>query len=105
MLELKDVLKQLSCKVGLFVLAGLLWLITLPTNPVEAGGYYAEKNHQTEVSRPYFSNKQRRIDRYEASQPYYGNKDRRKQKANIRTSDDDFTASRKQIRRNRGDFE
>lgn len=105
MLELKDVLTQLSCKVGLFILAALLWLITLPTTPVEAGGYYAEKNHRAELSRPYFSNRQRRIDRYEASQPYYGNKDRRKQKANIRTSDDDFTASRKQIRRSRGDFE
>lgn len=105
MLKLKDVLQQLSCKVGLFTLAGLLWLISLPTTPVEAAGYYAEKNHQTELSRPYFSSKQRKIDRHEASQPYYGNKDRRKQKANIPISDDDFTASRKQIRRNRGDFE
>lgn len=63
------------------------------------------KNHKVEVSRPYYTNKQRRIDRPQNSQPYYANKDRKKEKASIRTPDDEYTTSHKQIRRNRGDFE
>ncbi|BAB75432.1 hypothetical protein ACN23B_18745 [Anabaena sp. FACHB-709] len=105
MLEPKDVLKQLFCKIGLFILAGLIWVISLPIISVEAAGYYGEKNHKVEVSRPYYTNKQRRIDRPQNSQPYYANKDRKKEKASIRTPDDEYTTSHKQIRRNRGDFE
>ena len=81
MLNIYSVLYQLGRKITVFILAGLVILMSLPTNSVMADGYYSEKNHRVEILPPYYTAKDRKIARTEPSQPYYATKERQQPKA------------------------
>jgi hypothetical protein len=91
MLAIRNIFNQLQRKIALVMLAGLIWLISLPTNSVEAAGYYSVKDHKAEVVRPYYVTKERHIARTEQTTPYYATKNRR----HITTTGDDYIESGK----------
>ncbi|ALF52371.1 hypothetical protein ACX27_05140 [Nostoc piscinale CENA21] len=76
MLNIQSFLRQLMSKIAIFILAGFVILISLPSNYVLADGYYSAKNHRVETAPPYYTAKDRRISRSESSKPYYANKER-----------------------------
>lgn len=91
MLTIKNILNQWRRKIALLVLSGLIWLISLPTNSVEATGYYSVKDHKTEVVKPYYTRKERPIARTETTRPYYTTQNRKR----ITTTGDDYIESGK----------
>lgn len=86
MLAIKNRLNQWQRIVASVVLVGLIWFMSLPTNSVEAAGYYVVKDHNSGVAAPYYTNKQRRIGYTEPTTPYYATQNRKKHIT--RTSDD-----------------
>ncbi|BAY19306.1 hypothetical protein NIES21_51660 [Anabaenopsis circularis NIES-21] len=81
MLNIQSVLDQLIRKIAVFILAGLVIMMSLPNNSVLADGYYSDKNHSIETVPPYYTAKDRRIARTEPSKPYYTTKERQKSQA------------------------
>ncbi|MBD2293094.1 hypothetical protein H6G06_06240 [Anabaena sphaerica FACHB-251] len=80
MLEIKRLFNQMHRKVAIVMSAGLIWLMSLPMLPVQAAGYYSQKTHQVEITRPFFSTKERELVRTEPVRHYYSAQDRRKEK-------------------------
>jgi hypothetical protein len=80
MLEFKRLWHQICQKTAIIMLAGLIWLISLPTTPVQADGYYSNKAHRVEASRPYYSSKDRQFSRTDNFLPYYATQERKKEK-------------------------
>lgn len=101
MLNIQSVLLQLSRKIAVFVLAGLVILISLPTNSVMADGYYSDKSHKVEKLPPYYTAKERRIIRNEPSKPYYANKERQQSQAARKYEDSLKTGKRENEMRSR----
>ncbi|WP_242038855.1 hypothetical protein [Anabaena lutea] len=96
MLAIKRVLNQISRTISLFMLAGLIWLMGLPMLSVHADGFYSEKTHKIEMTKPFYSIKQRRIAINEPFKPYYSTQERHKQKVYITpTTEEDYIESRK----------
>ncbi|MEA5567194.1 hypothetical protein [Anabaena sp. UHCC 0399] len=91
MLEIKHILHQWQRKIVLVMLTGLIWLISLPTNSVEATGYYSVKDHKAELVRPYYATRERHIAGTEITRPYYTTKDRTR----ITTTGDNYIESGK----------
>ncbi|MBD2625990.1 hypothetical protein [Trichormus variabilis] len=80
MQAIKRLFNQLSRHISLLILAGLIWLMGLPMLSVHADGFYSEKTHKTEMNKPFYSTKQRRIATNEPFKPYYSTQERHKQK-------------------------
>jgi hypothetical protein len=89
MLEIQRKINQLGRKIAIVMLAALVWVISLPANSVHAEGYFAEKERKTESSKPYYSAKDRRIERTDPDRPYYANKERLRNRTTARDSIDD----------------
>ncbi len=86
MLNIRKIFNKLHRQLTIVLLAGLMWLISLPTAPVQAEGYYQEKDHNIAVSKPYYGNQERKIVvQTEAIKPYYSTKERKKEKVIIKT--------------------
>ncbi|MBE9209011.1 hypothetical protein IQ244_21205 [Nostoc sp. LEGE 06077] len=81
MLNIQSVLVQLIRKIAVFILAGLVVLMSLPSNSVLAEGYYSAQNHSVERVPPYYTAKDRRIAITESSKPYYATKERPQKQA------------------------
>ncbi|MBU7584039.1 MAG: hypothetical protein KAF91_14200 [Nostoc sp. TH1S01] len=95
MLNIQTVLYQLSRKIAVFILAGCVILISLPSNSVLADGYYSEKNHRVETVPPYYTAKDRKIARTEPSKPYYATKKRQNSQA-TRNSEDSLKTGKRE---------
>jgi hypothetical protein len=95
MLEIQRKFNQLSHKITIVVLAGLIWLVSLPVASVQADGYYSEKTHKVEVTKPFYATKERKIAQTEPFKPYYATRDRQKVKANVQETTDDYIESGK----------
>ncbi|WP_191760122.1 hypothetical protein [Komarekiella delphini-convector] len=89
MLEIQRIFNLVRGKIGIVLLAGLVWLISLPAASVQADGYYSEKAHKVEVSKPYYFTKERKVTQTEHSKPYYATNNHQK-KANLAQTDDDY---------------
>ncbi|MBE9005314.1 hypothetical protein IQ259_09730 [Fortiea sp. LEGE XX443] len=81
MLNIQSILHQLGRKIAIFIIAGLVVLISLPTNSVLADGYYSSKSRSVERMPPYYTTKDLRIARNESNKPYYATKERQHSKA------------------------
>ncbi|AUS99552.1 hypothetical protein CLI64_03650 [Nostoc sp. CENA543] len=77
MLTIKNRINQWQHKITLVMLIGLIWLLGLPTNSVNAAGYYSARDHKTELATPYYTHQQRRIGYTEPTSPYYKAKNRK----------------------------
>ncbi|MEA5618254.1 hypothetical protein VB711_10460 [Cronbergia sp. UHCC 0137] len=80
MLELKKLFNQSRQKISIILLACLVWIISLPAASVHATGYYSTKANHLEITRPYYSSKNRPVTRKASFIPYYSTKDRHKEK-------------------------
>lgn len=86
MLKAQKILRQMYRQLTIVLIASLVWLVTLPTNSVQADGYYSEKNHHAAISKPYYVAKDRQVVVKEVpAQPYYSTKKRSKKKVIIQT--------------------
>ncbi|MDH6061761.1 hypothetical protein NWP17_15185 [Chrysosporum bergii ANA360D] len=75
-------------QLAIVLLASLLWLMTLPTAVAQAEGYYQEKKQNAEITKPYYTNKERKmVIETEPNKPYYSTKERKKEKVIIKTPD------------------
>ncbi len=95
MLEIQRISDAMHRKIGIVLLAALIWLISLPMASVQAGGYYSEKAHKVEVSKPYYSTKERRRSQNEHSQPYYVTNNHQKQQTNVAETDENYIENEK----------
>ncbi|MBW4688442.1 MAG: hypothetical protein KME40_25970 [Komarekiella atlantica HA4396-MV6] len=94
MLEIQKIFNAIRGKIGIVLLASLVWLISLPAASPQADGYYSEKAHQVELNKPYSFTKERRVTQTEHSKPYYATNNHQK-KANLAETDDDYIEKRK----------
>ncbi|WP_427156915.1 hypothetical protein ACQFX9_16025 [Aliinostoc sp. HNIBRCY26] len=94
MLIIKNKLNQWQCNIILGMLIGLIWLLGLPTNSVDAAGYYSVRDHKAELATPYYTHQQRRIGYTEPTSPYYKAKNRK----HITRSSDDYLENGKPSR-------
>jgi hypothetical protein len=78
--KIKRLFNQKHRQLAIFMLAWLIWLIGLPMLSVQATGYYSDKNHKMEITRPYYSTKEGRLIIDEPVRPFYSIQDRRKEK-------------------------
>jgi hypothetical protein len=95
MLEIKRVFNQLHRKIFVVMLAALVWLISLPTISVQAEGYFSTKTHKVEVTKPYYTTRDRNLVQTEPSKPYYSTKERSKVKVTAPGTGDDYIESGK----------
>jgi hypothetical protein len=77
MLAIKKRFNQWQRKITLVIFAGLILVMSLPTNSVEAAGYYSVKEHKTGIIRPYYTTKERTIAHTEITRPYYATPNRK----------------------------
>ncbi len=86
MLNIPQIFNKLHRQLTIVLLAGLIWLVSLPTAPVQAAGYYQEQDHGIAVSKPYYGTRERKIVvQTEAIKPYYSTKERKREKVIIKT--------------------
>ncbi|MBW4645549.1 MAG: hypothetical protein KME23_21615 [Goleter apudmare HA4340-LM2] len=80
MMEISKILNQFCRQITIVILTCLVWIISLPTTPVQADGYYSAKDHKVERNEPYYSLKERRVRVTETARPYYSTKDRKQER-------------------------
>jgi hypothetical protein len=96
MLKMKFIWQRFCQQTAIVMLTCLVCLLSMPIAAVQAAGYYVEKTHHLETSRPYYSTKVHPRNRTENFLPYYSNQDRRKEKNYLTpSSGDDYIESGK----------
>lgn len=72
MLKIQRIFNAVRGKIGIVLLAALVWLISLPAASVQADSYYSQKAHKIEVSKPYYAtnNRQKKVNLAETDDDY-----------------------------------